>query len=239
MTNVDYPYMPNGRALKYVSAGNAFMQEAGRARIECAGDSLYPVGGVLVQDGKVIARAGNGFDRGPGKVHICPRIVLDCPSGTGYELCNLHDSIGHAEPMTIAAAHEAGESVEGADFYMYGHWWVCKPCWDAMIDAGVRDVYVTDDAHERFSRARVYGETLKPSISTVALEGFDEATRLALLDEIKNFDLRIALANADVRCVSHPDGIDCYLRGADEPIYSITSCELSMARQLANVLKQL
>ena len=44
---------------------------------------------------------------------------------------------------------------------MYGHWWACESCWNALIAGGVRDVYITDDAHERFSRENVYRETLK------------------------------------------------------------------------------
>jgi len=163
--------MPEGRLLTYVSADHPLMQEAAKARAECAGDPLYPVGGVLVKDGRVIARAGNGYNRGPGTVHVCPRIVLDCPSGTGYDLCDLHDAPGHAEQMTIKAAREAGEDPTGADFYMYGHWWACEPCWNALIEAGVRDVYVTDDAHERFSRDRVYGETLKSSVKSAYIAG--------------------------------------------------------------------
>lgn len=175
--------MPADRFLKYVPADHPFMLEAAKAREECAGDPLYPVGIVMVKparpddpgrsggDGVVVARAGNGFNRGPGKVHVCPRIVLDCPSGTGYELCDLHDAPGHSERMVLQAAREAHVDPVGADVYMFGHWWACEPCWTALIEAGVRDLYVVDDAHERFSRERVYGETLTPSVRSVYIAG--------------------------------------------------------------------
>ena len=39
-----------------------------------------------------------------------------------------------------------------------------------MIDAGVRDVCVLDDAHERFSRDRVFAETLTGSRTDLRLE---------------------------------------------------------------------
>jgi len=161
MPNIQYPYMPADRHLKYVPADHPFMLEAAKAREERSGDPLFPVGIVLVHDGAVVARAGNGFNKGPGEPHLCPRILAGCKTGEGYDLCHLHDAEGHAEPMLMKAAQEAGIATVGADVYMYGHWWCCEPCWKAMIDAGVRDVYVTDDAHERFSRERVYAQTLK------------------------------------------------------------------------------
>ncbi len=169
--NIEYPYMPQDRHLKYVPAENKFMQEAKLARQECAGDTLFPVGIVLVKDGEVIVRAGNGFNRGPGKKHVCPRIVHECPSGTGYDLCSLHDSEGHVEPMSVQVAKEQGVDIEGADAYMYGHWWACEPCWNALIDVGIKDLYVTEDAHEQFSRERVFAETLSPSVNSAYIAG--------------------------------------------------------------------
>lgn len=171
MPNIEYPYMPPDRLLKYVPVDHPFMIAAAKARDECAGDPLYPVGIVMVKDGRVVARAGNGFNRGPGKVHVCPRIVLDCPSGTGYELCDLHDAPGHSERMLLQAAKEAGVDPVGSDVYMFGHWWACEPCWTALIEAGVRDLYVVDDSHERFSRDKVYGETLTPSVKRAYIAG--------------------------------------------------------------------
>lgn len=168
---IDYPYMPEDRELKYVSAEHPFMKEAEKAREECAGDSIFPVGIVLVKDGLVVARAGNGFNRDPGEAHICPRIVEECPSGVGYDLCDLHDPPGHAEPMLVRVCEEKGIDMTGADAYLYGHWWACEPCWKALIDAGIRDLYVTEDAHERFSRDRVYGKTLVPSVKSSYIAG--------------------------------------------------------------------
>jgi tRNA(Arg) A34 adenosine deaminase TadA len=167
---ITYPYLPPNRGFKFVPLSDPHMMAAEVARRECAGDSLYPVGVVLVRDDEVLARAGNGFNRGSGTKHICPRVVLDCPSGTGYDLCALHDSIGHAETMLMQVAHDQGIDPADCDVYMFGHWWCCEPCWKAMIDAGVRDVCVLDDAHERFSRDRVFAETLTGSRTDLRLE---------------------------------------------------------------------
>ena len=169
--NISYPYMPEDRHLKYVPHDHTFMQAAAQARKECAGDPLFPVGAALVKDGEVIARSGNGYSRGPGQIHVCPRVVQECPSGTGYDLCDLHNSPGHAEPMLMKAAADAGIDPTGADVYMYGHWWACEPCWKSLIDGGVRDLYVTDDAHERFSRENVFAQTLTPTVKSAYIAG--------------------------------------------------------------------
>ncbi len=170
MTDIKYPYMPADRHLKYVPADHEYMIAASEAREKRSGDPLFPVGIVLVKDGVIVASAGNGFNRGEGGPHVCPRVVLDCPSGTGYDLCHLHDPEGHAEPMVVAEALKLGVDTNGADAYMFGHWWACEPCWNALIGAGIRDLYVTDDAHERFSRDRVYTETLAGDRQDVRLE---------------------------------------------------------------------
>lgn len=167
---INYPYLPPGREFKFLPSSDPYMIAAAEARRVCAGDSLFPVGVVLVRDGEILARAGNGFNRGSSKKHICPRVVLDCPSGTGYDLCTLHDSIGHAEPMLMQVAREQGIDTIGADVYMFGHWWCCEPCWKAMIDAGIRDVYLLENAHEQFSRERVFAETLNGNRTDVRLE---------------------------------------------------------------------
>jgi len=169
--DISYPYMPIDRTLKYVPHTHPFMQAALIARENRAGDSIYPVGIVMVKHGQVVATAGNGFDKGSGTPHICPRIVLDCKSGEGYELCSLHDPDGHAESCLLKRAVAAGIDPAQSDVYMYGHWWACEPCWQKLIAAGVRDLYVTDDAHVRFCREKVLSETLTPSVKSVYISG--------------------------------------------------------------------
>ncbi|MBU0646304.1 hypothetical protein KJ611_02385 [Patescibacteria group bacterium] len=130
---MELPYLPEGREIKYVALDNELMAQAKIARQECSGDTLYPVGAVLVRGGEVLCRAGNGFNQGSDKLHICPRVVEGCPSGTGYDLCGLHDAPGHAENMLMQVARGQGIDTNGADVYLCGHWWCCEPCWQAMI----------------------------------------------------------------------------------------------------------
>lgn len=167
---INYPFLPEKHQFKFVTHDHPFMVIAELARRECSGDSLYPVGAILVKDGNVVARAGNGFNRGSGIRHVCPRVVQECPSGTGYELCSLHDSPGHAEAMLLNVAREQGIDPNGCDVYLFGHWWCCEPCWNVMIDSGIRDVYLVNDANVRFSRDRVYSETLSGKRTDVRME---------------------------------------------------------------------
>ena len=169
MEPVYYPYLPDNRTFCFASQNNLFIVAAKNAQEECSGDSLYPVGAVLVKEGKVLARAGNGFNQGPGTVHVCPRIVQECASGTGYDLCGLHDSPGHAEAMLIQEATKDGIDVSGSDVYLYGHWWCCKSCWNVMINVGVRDVYLLENPHVEFDRDRVYAKTLQTSIHSACI----------------------------------------------------------------------
>ena len=155
---------------KYVPVDHVHMIAASLARKECAGDSIYPIGVVLVKDDVIVARAGNGFNRGSAVKHVCPRVVLECPSLTGYELCSLHGAPGHAEKMLINIAMEQGIDPAGCDVYMCGHWWCCDSCWKAMVDAKINHVYIVDDAQDRFSRNNVFAETLSGNRTDVRVE---------------------------------------------------------------------
>ncbi|MFH1404741.1 MAG: deaminase [Patescibacteria group bacterium] len=167
MEDVKYPYLPEGWEIKFVPESNEFMQEAKDARDRLAGDTLYPVGGVLIKDRKVIGKAGNGYNRGRDTIHICPRYVANVPSGERYDLCDLHEHPGHSERMVLKDAMEKGIDPSGSDIYLYGHWWCCEPCWNALIEAGVANVYLVEGAHEQFARDNVYSETLTPSVKSI------------------------------------------------------------------------
>lgn len=237
----NYPYMPADRHLKYVPHDHDHMVSAMSARERKAGDSLYPVGIAIVRDGKVLLTAGNGFNRGAGAVHVCPRIVLDVPSGTGYDLCTLHDAPGHAEAMAVKVAAEQGINIVGADAYMYGHWWACEPCWNALIKAGIRDLYVADDADDRFSRDKVFAETLKPSVRTVKIEGADDHLAAGLQQVIEDLGCEVTEnASAHVRAVCSGSRVTIHLPTQGDPVYHIDCDDHDTAcRQFKNVLKQL
>lgn len=254
MSLVTYPYMPEGRAFGFVPAMHPHMQAAKRAQEDCAGDSLFPVGIVLVKEDVVVARAGNGYNLGSGARHVCPRVVLECASGTGYELCHLHDAPGHAEPQLMQAAHEQGIDPFGCDVYMYGHWWCCEPCWKTMIDAGIARVYLLENAHEVFSRDAVFGRTLTLRVQTGSLQISDPELAAVLQGVLENLGLRL-LANEEVYITDTPKeegfsvptviftkktGNEPVFRENPEGVYQVAyETPAQAARYLSQILKQL
>lgn len=141
-----YPYLPAGRTIAYVPADDRFMR---RAQELCVSHTRYcrvPTAAVLVRDGRVIGEGRNGGEDPPA---ICVRKERGIPTGQQYELCPGCDPRNHAEPSAIRNA--GGEPTKGADLYLFGHWWCCEPCWNAMIAAGIRNVYLVESATERFS----------------------------------------------------------------------------------------
>jgi len=158
-SSVTYPYLPEGRVFLYVSSDNPFMTEAEKTARESSTDARHPTGAVLVRDGVIIERHANQSALKNKKLielhknGWCVRIKLGVKSGTKYWLCpgcSTHKD--HAESGLIIKATKKGIDTKGADVYLWGHWWCCKPCWDNMIAGGVRNVYVLENSHILFAR---------------------------------------------------------------------------------------
>jgi deoxycytidylate deaminase len=171
---MNYPYLPKGRIIEYVSADDEFMKEAMRLRNSESTDVQHPTGAVVVKDGVVI---GCGANRSALKNEkllqfhkdtFCVRRFLKIPSGQKYWLCpGCASCKQHAESRAIkdalrkvknAKGDSTGKStiqlIAGADLYLYGHWWCCKPCWDNMIAAGIDRVFLVEGATELFTAKR-------------------------------------------------------------------------------------
>lgn len=154
--SIVYPYLPEGREISYVPADHACMQAA-KEMSEHAADKLHPTGAVIVKDGKIIGRGCNyafiGIFPFLTRTHPqwCVRRMFKIPSGQKYWACpGCIPSKNHAEGRAVRDAKSNGYDPHGADLYLWGHWWCCKPCWDAMIGVGIENVYLAEGSEQLF-----------------------------------------------------------------------------------------
>jgi len=148
--SIKYPYLPEGQEIKYVTADNQFIQAAYQFARENSLDKVMPGAVVIVKDGVIIGQGANGSTY--HEDNTCERVVQGSKSGEGYELCEGCHPKNHSEPSAIADAQSKGNDVAGADLYLWGHWWFCEPCWSAMIQAGIRDMYVIERSEIFFDK---------------------------------------------------------------------------------------
>ena len=151
MTKIDYPYLPPDREIKYVAADDPYMDEAREYARHNSIDFNQKTGSVIVKDSEIIGRGANGSDY--HRTHECERVKRGIPTGEGYELCERCHPKNHSEPRAIEAAKKNGKDTAGADLYLWGHWWACEPCWNAIIAAGIKDVYVMEKSYELYNKA--------------------------------------------------------------------------------------
>ena len=142
------PYLPNGRKILYVSADNQFMQAAQLAAETMSLDVAHKTGAVVVRNDEILGRGANGshFHTFPG----CVRKFLKAKTGTLYWACPGCSPKHHAEPSSLRDALRNGHNLEGADLYLWGHWWCCQGCWQRMIKAGIKNVYLLEGASDKF-----------------------------------------------------------------------------------------
>lgn len=112
-------------------------------------DEVMPTGAIIVgPDGGLVKGFGaNGSDY--HKSHGCERVRQHVPTGEGYELCEGCSPENHAE---VRAIKSVKESAQGADLYLWGHWWCCKTCWNKMIEAGIKNVYLLEGSEILFNK---------------------------------------------------------------------------------------
>lgn len=155
----NYPYLPEGRKFIYVPITDPFMAETKKVTLELSTDQQHPTGAVIVKDGKILGFGANQSALKNPKLMqfhknvFCVRRFLKIPTGQKYWICpGCASSKLHSEPRAIKMAQKKHGDITGADLYHWGHWWCCKPCWDSMIAAGIRDVYLVEGAKEQFKR---------------------------------------------------------------------------------------
>lgn len=134
------PYLPKYREILYVSSENKFMKLARQFAKENSQDSGFKTGAVIVADGKVIGQGANGSDFHE-KIG-CVRKFFHIKTGQKYWMCSGCSPRNHAEQSALADVKSRGISTEGADLYLWGHWWCCQSCWAKMIEVGIKNVYL-------------------------------------------------------------------------------------------------
>lgn len=149
-SRIAYPYLPEGREIKYARSYNNYMVIAKLLAAANSLDKTMPGAAVVVRDGRIVGLGANGSEY--HKTHQCQRVLLGCKSGEGYDLCEGCHPKNHSEAKAIASAKNQGFKTDGADLYLWGHWWCCKPCWNKMIEAGIDNVYLLSNSEVLFNK---------------------------------------------------------------------------------------
>ena len=147
---IKYPYLPPDRTYLYVSAKNQYMVMARDFAQRNSLDKTMPGAAVIVKNGCVLGMGANGSDY--HEQHPCQRIILGCKTGEGYEFCEGYHPKNHSEARAIKDAQSKGHNTTGADLYLWGHWWCCKSCWDVMVKAGVKNIYLLEGSEKFFNK---------------------------------------------------------------------------------------
>lgn len=151
------PYKPEGKQIFYVEDDNIFLVEAKKIMLESSTDKRHSTGAVIVKNEKIIASGANKSALKNLKLielhknWACIRRLFKIKSGEKYWLCPGCASCKlHAEFRAVADAQKNNIDTKDADLYLWGHWWCCKPCWDKMLEAGIKNVYLAKEAYEKF-----------------------------------------------------------------------------------------
>lgn len=149
---IEYPYMPKGETILYVDAHNKYMRSAKEHARKYSLDQNMPTGSVIVLNGEIIGRGANGSDY--HDKFGCERVKKGIPTGQRYELCEGCHPKNHSEPKAIEDAlhNHPRKELKDAELYLWGHWWACEPCWNAIQTAGIKKVYLVQDSHRLYNK---------------------------------------------------------------------------------------
>ena len=167
----EYPYLPEGRTISYVLETDRYMSLAKEYAEKYRSNLIQPGAAVVVRDGEVIGIGSIGNN--PAHKLGCVRVELNMPTGEGYELCDGCNPMFHSEASAVRDMQTKNENGTNADLYLWGHWWCCKDCWDSMISAGIRDVYLLDGSEILFNKkdpGNIIGHQFDKKNSTGILE---------------------------------------------------------------------
>jgi len=183
---IKYPFLPKDKDIKYVSKDDYFINEAKKIS-KTSGCQKQSTGAVLVKNGEIIARGCNAGK----KVEVCPRVIKGYKTGEGYHLCKeICLQVGHAEISAIQDAVKNLVNTENANLYLYGHWWCCENCWNAIIKAKIKNVYLLENSHILFNMTQKKKKIYISGALTIIIEDLDIKSiyeKLALVCQNKNY----------------------------------------------------
>lgn len=151
--SIEYPYMPEQGRIEYVSADHELMVLAKEYAKRESLDHYMPNCSIVVRGDEILGIAANGSDY--HDLYGCERKRLGSPTGQDYDKCDGCNPKNHGEPKAINDALQylsEGESLEGAEIYLWGHWWCCEPCWNSMLSNGINTVYLVEGSEVLFDR---------------------------------------------------------------------------------------
>lgn len=155
--DIKYPYLPEGCLIESVSEDNSFMSQA-KDEAKKSNDQQQPTGAVIVSNGQIISRMSN---RNPLSstwlinLHkkYCIRHMLHIKTGEKYWVCpGCATNESHAEFRAVLDLQKKNtKNINNIELYLWGHWWCCKPCWDKMLEIGIKKVYLVDNSEILFN----------------------------------------------------------------------------------------
>lgn len=184
---------PSNIPITYVSLDNPYMRKAytyAKAKHTTEGLSdkvrkMTITSATIVKDNTIIGQGcnGNGWHQ---EHNTCVRMEKNLPTGVGYNECPGCHSDNHAERVAL---QQAGEQARGGELYLYGHWWLCASCWNAITEAGITHIYLLEQAEYLFDRnepTSVIGTPKQYAGKIIVIEGSDgtgKETQTKLLTE--------------------------------------------------------
>jgi len=160
--HIQYPYLPAGREILYVPESHAFMRALKRYAEKHSLDKTMPCASMVVKNLTVFGLGANGSEY--HDKYGCKRKLTNSKTGENYSDCEGCHPKNHSEIKALKATLTNGNKTEGADLYLWGHWWFCKSCWDAMEKAGIENVYLMEGSEvlfNKYEKGNVVGKQFK------------------------------------------------------------------------------
>ncbi len=123
---------------------------------------------VVVKDGVIIGTGTN--------THTEPCKREGFPTGVGYDLCDGCNYDNHAEANALRDI-----DAEGADLYLYGHYYLCDLCQDKVNKAGIAHVFIQN------ALAKTPETIEEIDLSPLTCVGYSEIDKYAIQTYEKNF----------------------------------------------------